>query len=110
MDDIFAVNHAEITQALFYEGARQLLARKYGQLTLKIGCSLLAVFLLLALPSHFMGGDVTTLMGELILLLVVLIWIRFILPQMERKRAFQGMEQNGSLEQTASFGAHCLSY
>lgn len=109
MDEIFAVNHTEITQALFYEGAQQPLAQKYRSLTLKIGCILLAAFLLLALLSQVMGGDASILAGELFLLLVVLVWVRFILPRTERKRAFQAMERNGSLERITQFRATALS-
>lgn len=109
MQNPFVVNHTEITQSLFYEGARQPLSRKYRRLTLKIGCILLTALLLLAALSLRLGGSYATLAGEALLLLVVLLWVRWVLPRMERKRAFQALERRGPLVRTTQFGSEALS-
>lgn len=90
----FAINQVEITKELFNEGAQQILTRKYNLLAKKIAVALFVVLIILAVLSRIMSGGFSMLIGEIVIFLAVLGWIRFYLPRNERKRSYQTMLNN----------------
>lgn len=98
-----AVNTVEMTEAVFHEGARAVLNRKYNRLTAKVAVVLLAVLAVLYLIVTLTDGNAVILGGEVILYAAVLIWLRVVLPRTEEKKAYRVLSQNGLPRRETSF-------
>ncbi|MCD7760334.1 MAG: YcxB family protein [Clostridiales bacterium] len=98
-----AVNTVEMTEAVFHEGARAVLNRKYNRLTAKVAGVLLAVLAVLYLMVSLTDGNAAILGGEVILYAAVLIWLRVVLPRTEEKKAYRALSQNGLPRRETSF-------
>ena len=102
MEKIIAVNNITITEKVFGEAAAPILRKKYNKLVLSVGGILIGMLLLISLVMGIANGPIV-IIGEVVIIVAVLCYIRLCLPANERRRAYKMMSANGTPSRETTF-------